>query len=140
MVGFPPIEAREDSLRALGRQDLFGTGVNPQQMERMRQLEVGLELSLSLSLLSCVRCCHCLHRLLSCAYFYCTMVVDKAETAKRLLFDYLEVSVLQHIVAERPGMRSLIFGRKLEIWIDVHRNLSTRPGGFAPSFMRCPAS
>ncbi len=40
MVGFPPIEAREDSLRALGRSDLFGTGVNPQQMERMRQLEV----------------------------------------------------------------------------------------------------
>ncbi|CAN0186838.1 unnamed protein product [Pylaiella littoralis] len=40
MVGFPPIEDREDSLRALGRADLFGTGVNPQQMERMRQLEV----------------------------------------------------------------------------------------------------
>lgn len=40
MVGFPPVEAREDSLRALGRVDLFGTGVNPQQMERMRQLEV----------------------------------------------------------------------------------------------------
>lgn len=40
MVGFPPIEAREDTLRALGRADLFGTGVNPQQMERMRQLEV----------------------------------------------------------------------------------------------------
>lgn len=40
MVGFPPLEAREDSLRALGRADLFGTGVNPQQMERMRQLEV----------------------------------------------------------------------------------------------------
>lgn len=40
MVGFPPIEAREDTLRALGRTDLFGTGVNPQQMERMRQLEV----------------------------------------------------------------------------------------------------
>lgn len=42
MVGFPPIEAREDTLRALGRADLFGTGVNPQQMERMRQLEVRL--------------------------------------------------------------------------------------------------
>ncbi|CAM9215034.1 unnamed protein product [Ascophyllum nodosum] len=40
MVGFPPIETREDSLRALGRADLFGTGVNPQQMERMRQLEI----------------------------------------------------------------------------------------------------
>lgn len=40
MVGFPPIESREDTLRALGRVDLFGTGVNPQQMERMRQLEV----------------------------------------------------------------------------------------------------
>lgn len=40
MVGFPPIEAREDTLRSLGRADLFGTGVNPQQMERMRQLEV----------------------------------------------------------------------------------------------------
>lgn len=51
MVGFPPIEAREDSLRALGRQDLFGTGVNPQQMERMRQLEVGLVQTSSSSLL-----------------------------------------------------------------------------------------
>lgn len=40
MIGFPPIEAREESLRALGQADLFGTGVNPQQMERMRQLEV----------------------------------------------------------------------------------------------------
>lgn len=40
MIGFPPLEDREDSLRALGRVDLFGTGVNPQQMERMRQLEV----------------------------------------------------------------------------------------------------
>lgn len=40
MIGFPPIEAREDSLTALGRADLFGTGVNPQQMERMAELEV----------------------------------------------------------------------------------------------------
>lgn len=39
-MGFPPLEAREDSLRALGRVDLFGTGVNPQQMDRMRHLEV----------------------------------------------------------------------------------------------------
>lgn len=40
MMGFPPVEAREDSLQALGRVDMFGTGVNPQQMERMRQLQV----------------------------------------------------------------------------------------------------
>lgn len=39
-MGFPPLESREDSVQALGRVDLFGTGVNPQQMDRMRKLEV----------------------------------------------------------------------------------------------------
>lgn len=40
MMGFPPLETREETLQALGRVDLFGTGVNPQQMDKMRQLEV----------------------------------------------------------------------------------------------------
>lgn len=39
-MGFPPLETREETLQALGRVDLFGTGVNPQQMDKMRQLEV----------------------------------------------------------------------------------------------------
>lgn len=43
MMGFPPLEAREDTLRVLGRVDLFGTGINPQQMESMRKLEVRRE-------------------------------------------------------------------------------------------------
>lgn len=73
MVGFPPTEAREDSLTALGRADLFGTGVNPQQMERMAELEVRWPASRTVptgcfvragNLSLCCCCCWCWRSLL----------------------------------------------------------------------------